>query len=117
MHWWVNAMTLFESSRAIESSEMKDALRLVIEKYAYLRLRLERDSGDGDWMFVENSPEKIANYEFGWTQADSEHEFNSNWTTRFNQFSSTNPTKQLFGIQVDSFENKYRLYFRISHAG
>lgn len=115
LHWSVNTMCEFESASAvIERAVMREALRRVVEKYAYLRLRVEREEND-ELVFVENSPEEIDQYEIAWNDEIND---NDDWQTRLNIFGSRGYTKRLFDIEVDRVAaQKYRVYFRISHVG
>lgn len=115
LHWSVNTMCEFESAVGIERAVMREALRRVVEKYAYLRLRVEREAANNDdeLVFVENSSQEIDGYEIGWNDEASD-----DWQTRLNIFGSREYTKRLFDIEIDRVSvQKFRLYFRISHVG
>lgn len=115
-HWAVNTMCLLDGG-SIKPGDVKEALNRTIQKYSYLKLRLESTS-DNELAYVENSPDEIEAYTIEWNETNDENEFND-WQKRLNAFGSKNFFKRLFNIEVDALvsQNKYRLYLSISHAG
>lgn len=116
-HWSMSTMTEFETCRvAVELDHIREAMDLTIEKYDYLKLRVEKNSHDEFW-FVRNSPHDALNYTLEYDDIESEDEFNA-WEKRFINFGSRKYVGRLFNIKIESYlRSKYRLYLSINHAG
>lgn len=114
--WSINTMAFFESCYFTEE-HLKDALKLTIQKYPYMRTRIEKDIDDG-YSFIENNSKEIDDLtSIIWNNITSEDEFN-NWQERFNLFGSNKFIKRVFNLELDSYLNqKYHLYFSINHGG